>query len=308
MHVDAARDLLVIADGRDASGSRALSRSVERGTRLRLRRGVFVESAVWRALTAEERLLLRVVALAATAVTRPVFSHWSAAVLLGLPVARRATDLVDLVVDGTRNRTVAGARVHRLHVDGSEVIEVFGLLCTSPTRTAVDIAADGAFEEAVVLADAALALLGPDGERLLTGALEGSGRRRGAERASRVLAFADGRSGSPGESISRVRMHRLGFVRPELQVAIETDGAVEFTDFGWEEVLAAGEFDGEVKYRLDRYRRGRSPEDVVVDEKNRENRIRRQRPRFARWDWAELMGGLLEAILRRAGIPKRDER
>ena len=102
-------------------------------------------------------------------------------------------------------------------------------------------------------------------------------------------------------------MHRLGFVAPDLQVRFETDGFLDIADFGWEEAAAAGEFDGEVKYRSERYRRGRSIEDVVIAEKNRENRIRRCRPRFARWDWSDLQQGRLDAILRRAGIPKRDD-
>lgn len=302
-----ARRLLLIDDGIESNASRALSRAVARGTHLRLRRGVLVETVIWRTLTTEERLLLRVVALASTARTRPVFSHWSAAVLLGLPIARRAADLVDLAVEGNRNRTVAGARVHRLALDGTEVIEVGGVLCTSLTRTAIDIGADAGFEEAVVVADAALARLGDDCHRLLADAVDLSDRRRGAVRLQRVLGFADPRSGSPGESISRVRMHRLGFLKPELQVPIETDGRTEFADFGWEEVDGAGEFDGEMKYLEPRYRRGRTIDAVVIDEKNRENRIRRRRPRFARWDWTDLVRGRLEGILRQAGIPKRDD-
>lgn len=306
VEIDEARRLLVMADRRDAGSSRAMSRSVERGTHLRLRRGVLVECALWRRLTKEERLLLRIVALAEKTGSRPVFSHWSAALLLGLPIARRASDLVDLAVDSTRNSTVAGARVHRLALDESEIVEVAGMLCTSLTRTAVDIAADSGFEEAVVVADFALARLGEAGRSALGEALELSGRQRGSSRARRVLEFSDPRSGSPGESISRVRMERDGFVAPDLQVRITTDAVTDHADFGWEEVLGAGEFDGEVKYRKEEFRNGRSVVDVVIDEKNRENRIRRQRPRFARWDWAELMEGRLAGILRRAGIPRRD--
>lgn len=303
----AARALLVVDDGSVLHAGRALARGVEQGAMVRIRRGVYVECAIWRRLTGEERLLLRVLALATTSRSQPVFSHWAAAVLLGLPVPRRASEQVDLAVDGTRNRTVAGARVHLLALRSEEVVRIHGLLCTSVSRTAVDVAADCGEEEAVVLADAALAALGADGKQLLRQALDLSERRRGAVRAERVIEFADGRSGSPGESISRFRMHRLGFVAPELQVRFETDGFLDIADFDWEEVAAAGEFDGEVKYRDRRYRHGRSVEDVVIAEKNRENRIRRCRPRFARWDWSDLQEGRLDAILRRTGIPKRKD-
>jgi hypothetical protein len=294
-----------MADRPGAPGARALSRMCEAGSVLRLRRGVYVDAAVWRRLTKEERLQLRMLALVETAPSRPVFSHWSAALLHGLPISRRATDRVDLAMDSTRNRAVAGARAHLLPLDGSEVVEVDGMLCTSLLRTTVDVAADSSFEEAVVLADVSLQLLPGDGRSALTEAADLSGRRRGIERARQVIAFADPLSGSPGESISRVRMHRLGFVRPELQVPVVTDGITDYGDFGWEEVLGLGEFDGEVKYRDDRYRLGGEVEDVVIREKNRENRMRRQRPRFARWDWADLQEGRLERILRETGIPKR---
>lgn len=304
MDIDEARLLLI----HDDDAGRALRRGVERGALVRVRRGVFVETPIWSRLSGQERLLLRVLALAITAPTRPVFSHWSAGVLQRLPVVRRATDLIDLAVGGNRNRTVAGARVHRLPLRAEEVVEVDGLLCTSLARTAIDIAADTAFEEAVVLADAAPARLGRSGKDLLREALERSGRRRGGARADRVVEFADGRSGSPGESISRVRMHRAGFIAPDLQVRIETDGHVDVGDFGWEEVAAIGEFDGELKYREERYRKGRTIAAVVIDEKNRENRMRRSRPRFARWDWTDLVQRRLEGILRQAGIPKRDDR
>ncbi|WP_375401012.1 hypothetical protein [uncultured Amnibacterium sp.] len=102
-------------------------------------------------------------------------------------------------------------------------------------------------------------------------------------------------------------MHLLGFVKPELQVPIATGERVEYGDFGWQEVGGIGEFDGEIKYRLDRYRRGGSVEDIVIREKNRENRIRLQRPRFARWDWRDLRSSGLERILLAAGIPKQSD-
>jgi len=300
---DEARGLLLIEAG-GGPAARALSRMVASGTHLRLRPGVYAERAIWSRLTSDERLQLRMVALVATSRTRPVFSHWAAGLLLGLPVARRATDAVDVIVDATRFRGVVGVRAHLLLLDASEVVEIEGMLCTSLLRTAVDVAADGGFEEAVVLADVVLRRAGTAARALAHEALEACGRRRGLAKVAKVLAFADGRSGSPGESISRVRIDRAGFVRPELQVEIVVDGVSYWDDFDWEEVLGAGEFDGELKYREDRYRQGGSAADVVIREKNRENRMRTKRPRFARWDWADLMDGRLESILRAVGIPK----
>jgi hypothetical protein len=119
-----------------------------------------------------------------------------------------------------------------------------------------------------------------------------------------VLLFADERSGSVGESWSRTEMQRLGFARPELQFVVTTDGLDEYADFAWPEVRALGEFDGEVKYRDERYRRGGDAVDVVIREKNRENRFRRQYPALARWDWSDLREQRLERILLQAGVPR----
>ena len=45
--------------------------------------------------------------------------------------------------------------------------------------------------------------------------------------------------------------------------------------------------------------------DVVIREKNRENRFRRQYPNIARWDWGDVRELRLEGILLQAGVPKR---
>ncbi|GAA2751426.1 hypothetical protein [Amnibacterium kyonggiense] len=308
MLLDEARRLLITTGSAEERSSRALSRLVAAGSLIRLRPGVHVDAIVWARLRHEERLQLRILALALTSRTRPVFSHWSAAVLHGKPVPRRACDAVDVALEASRNRVLVGARAHAVALRPDDVVEIDGLLCTSLLRTLVDVAADEGFEEAVVLGDALYAALGDGAKERARAALDASGRRRGAARAGAVLDFADGRSGSPGESVSRVRIHRLGFARPELQVPIEVDGHRYEDDFDWEEVGTAGEFDGELKYREDRFRLGGSVADVVIREKNRENRMRRRRPRFARWDWSDLLAGRLERILLDACVPKRNGR
>jgi len=49
----------------------------------------------------------------------------------------------------------------------------------------------------------------------------------------------------------------------------------------------AGEFDGRLKYRLDNPS-GRDIEDVLWQEKQREDRLRRQGVHFARWTWDDV--------------------
>lgn len=72
-----------------------------------------------------------------------------------------------------------------------------------------------------------------------------------------------------------MQLHRLGFRDLDLQVAVKgPHGFDYFVDIGLRDVRTFWEFDGEVKYRDSAMRRGRSVEDVVLDEKRREDWIR----------------------------------
>lgn len=129
---------------------------------------------------------------------------------------------------------------------------------------------------------------------------------RGAGAARRVIGFANGLSGSPGESLSRVRIHELRFPAPILQQGfIDARGRI-IVDFWWPGFNLAGEFDGLVKYHRAEYMSGQTIEDVVVKEKLREDRLRRVGPSVSRWIWAEASRVRpLDAILTQAGLPRR---
>jgi hypothetical protein len=110
---------------------------------------------------------------------------------------------------------------------------------------------------------------------------------RAIRRGSFAIGFGDRRSGSAGESLSRVAIHRAGLPAPELQARFDDDrGLIGYTDFWWPEAGVIGEFDGIGKYRRDLSGRGRSPADIVVAEKRREDRLRSLGPRIVRWGWA----------------------
>lgn len=238
-------------------------------------------------------------------------SHVPAAVLHGLPVWGLPLDRVHV----TRHRR-SGARVRRgLHVHTAalppqDVVERQGVRVTGVARTVVDLARTVPFEQAVAVADAALhgsgtarrrpARGGADGERgdaagagvepeALATALARAARWPGSPAARRVLAFADGRSDSVGESRSRVALARAGLPPPVPQWAVtdEGDGVIGYVDFGWPQLHTVGEFDGRVKYgRL--LRPGRSAQDVLFAEKLREDRLRDQGLAVVRWTWADL--------------------
>ena len=101
-----------------------------------------------------------------------------------------------------------------------------------------------------------------------------------------MVAFADPRAESVGESISRVRILRDGLPKPDLQVEIigVFGEVIARVDFYWPEFRTVGEFDGMVKYgRL--LKEGQKVEDVLVDEKLREDALRGNE--VARWVWQD---------------------
>ena len=73
----------------------------------------------------------------------------------------------------------------------------------------------------------------------------------GSRQARTVLQLGDGRSESPGESVTRVQFFRYGIPMPEPQYhVINSRGQlVGVSDFGWEEYRHLAEFDGKVKYQ-----------------------------------------------------------
>jgi hypothetical protein len=250
------------------------------------------------------RYALRVRAAHLTLTGDHVFSHESALVLLALPSLRPWPTTVHLICERrSGGRSQLDVVRHCVGLEDVQPVVVDGMLVTSPGRTAFDIALTRPFPDAVVVADAAFRLY-PGARGEFAALVDSYGRRRGFQKAIDVLLFADERSGSVGESWSRVEMHRLGFAKPDLQVVVTTGRLEEYADFGWPAVRTLGEFDGEVKYRDERYRKGGDVVDVVIREKNRENRFRRQYPTIARWDWSDLREQRLEAILLQAHVPK----
>jgi hypothetical protein len=217
--------------------------------------------------------------------------------------------VVDVLIHrATGSRTEHGFRKHGVDDPFADVWHCDGLRVTPLPRTVVDLALTEPFADAVVAADWALAH-GASGEELYA-ALEASPVTQGRARARRVLEFADGRSGSPGESVSRVRIAELGFVPPDLQVPFsDRRGLIGFVDFYWADCDVIGEFDGLVKYLDRELLQGRRPEDVVVAEKRREDRLRAGGHGVARWIWADLRPPeRLGRMLADAGVPSVDRR
>jgi hypothetical protein len=130
------------------------------------------------------------------------------------------------------------------------------------------------------------------------------GRRRwpGVRAARRAVEFLDVRSESVGESVSRVRLVEEGLPRPELQRELfgPNGQLIARVDFFWEEHKTVGEFDGKIKYgRL--LKPGQRIENVIFEEKVREDAVRDLGLQVVRWIWSDLYrAGVLRGRVLRA--------
>lgn len=266
-----------------------LRRARRTGELVVIRRGAYVPATDERLADATARHALAVRAAVAQLPAGAVVSHVSAAVLLGLRVWGVPLTRVHV----TRSRESGGRQGRQVHVHAAllradEIVEVDGVPVTTPARTVVDTARRAPFTGSVVIADAALeaGLVDP---AALADAVDRARRRPGVAQARRVVAFADGGGQNVGESRSRVLLARAGLPPPVLQWPVSDFAGqhIGTTDFGWPDRGTVGEFDGMVKYgRL--LRPGQSAGDVVVAEKYREDRLRDEGLRVARWIWREL--------------------
>ncbi|WAB84881.1 hypothetical protein OVN20_04790 [Microcella daejeonensis] len=311
-------DLPATADGlilaRSVAGIRShhsiLSRAVSRGELIRIHRGAYVEASTWSAAPPWHRYRLRCRA-AALAHPGVVLSHASAAAMWGAPLLT-ADRRVEVLGSGPRSGRVAG----ELHYRGSRapttrITQVDGVLVTDLPRTLAEFAARASLAEAVVALDWGLhprgpARVAPTSRNAIRAAAVEVDLVRGAGRLERALAFADGASESAGESLSRVLIAELGFEPPELQHELVLgDGQHVRVDFRWARERIVGEFDGLAKYCSAELRAGRTAEQVVVEEKLREDAIRHRGERVGRWVWADLRAPRrLHAILEALGVPR----
>lgn len=300
----------------DQYSVRRLSRQAQSGDLHRVRRGLYLPSSVWNSLKHWEKYRMEIQAVHELAVSPPVFARESAAEIMKLPFTSRPEDVQTVVKrGGSGGQSSAG--VHRIGaIDGDPPPwNVSGLLMTPPPQTARDLAVRLPFADSLAAMDRVLhpkampnAPVGP--RQLFTrqdviDSIELLPNHTQRTRAGRVLEYADGLSQSPGESKSRAIMILNGFPVPALQVPFsDSQGRIGFPDFDWEEFKILGEFDGFEKYSAQRYLKGKTPSEVVVEEKRREDRLRAKGYKVVRWIWTDIQyPGRLVRLLREAGLP-----
>jgi Protein of unknown function (DUF559) len=224
------------------------------GDLLVVRRGIYADGAHARKLLSLKgggELLSIGAAVALTGGTDAVVSHQSAACLHKISLVGHRDSAVHLTrPPGAGWRGGTGIRQHCAGLPAQQVTQHLGLSVTTAARTVVDLARVLPFSAGVVAADSALH------QRLATkdelrSVLAGCSRWRGASVAADVIAFADGRSESPLESIARVVFRDCGLPPPRLQALVGTADAadeVARVDFFWDKYRTIVEVDGALKY------------------------------------------------------------
>ena len=255
------------------------------GTLTRIGVGAYVDTEQFVALSRDEQYRTRVRAAALRSDPASQFSHDSAAALWRLPSIgpwpRIAHQLRPAAVGGTSRVDI---RHHAIGLD-PDAREIDGIVVTSLSRTVVDMATSTAFVRSVAMADHALrrGCTAEDLER----AIRSRQSPFGISRARSVAEFASALAASPGESLARVQFLALGYPAPELQVSFHDDrGFAGEADFYFRALDLIVEFDGRSKYGPDReFQTGLSLEQILLKEKDREDRLRRLVRSFARINW-----------------------
>ena len=290
---------------------RRIAAAVREGVLHQFRRGWYVDAQAYRELTPEQRHRLHVTAVARDASGCAVMSHESAAVLWDLPLYRHSPSRVQMTTASPRRISSApDVQRHVAPLQVGDTTEIDGIPCTDLARTVFDCIRSLPLEAALSIADAAERRMAAEGwawdqdaalawRSSVAAHLGAAGAARGIRQARWVAGFADGRAHLPGESVSRLQLFRLGFETPDLQVLVHgPDGTRFFVDFGFRGLRTFGEFDGARKYLDEALRAEKSVEQVLLEEKQREDWIRGTTQwRLVRWGSAHI--ATPEALARR---------
>ena len=267
-------------------GSRSIKALLDSGSLVRLRYGCYLRASIWNAQSARVRSRQLIYAHAhgtrTTSTGAFAYSHTSAARLHRLYLWN-VDDIVHILqrVRPSNERHGRDVQCHTRAFSDKDVIVLGGLHTTSLERTAVDCAMMLNYRQSLIVMDHALRL-GADRSLLqvMADALDG---RRGIRTFRRVLATADPRSESPGETLTRELILRLKIRPPEPQVEVASRVGRHRLDFAWKEEKVALEFDGKAKY-FD----FQPTDEVLFQERLREKALTEEGWLFVRIEWRDL--------------------
>jgi Transcriptional regulator, AbiEi antitoxin len=270
---------------------RSLAGAVRDGALVRLRRGFYAPGDTYAAAAKAAKHVLHARAAIAGQRGRVALAGVSAAALHGFDIYDTSLDVIHLVrLDSGSTRTEAGIVHHRCKRDIEEELGLYdGILASVPARAVWEVACRSSLEGGVVTADSALHQR-PELKEALDALHDRFALFPGSVKGRTVIRLADGRSDSPGESITRVQCYRYGIPIPELQFDVFDDQGqlIGTADFYWDDFRHLGEFDGKIKYQK-LLRAGESPSDCVFREKRREDAMRADARGMSRFVWSEVL-------------------
>jgi hypothetical protein len=283
-----------IATGLTDTGLRS---DVRKGVTERVWRGVYLPTTGESAKSHTAKLeRYRTTVIAATHYGGPgrTASHESGAAMHRIPMLDPDLTRVHLTSSST-GKTLTRGLIHQAALRPSDIVEIDGIPVTSLARTVCDVARTGSLRQAVCVLDSGLRLGITEDE--LDDQIARLRRHHGIAILRSATSLANGLSESIGESLSRLVMaDNPAIPPPELQVSIlvNLNGEKHVRgDFGWRDAGGAlrvvGEFDGRFKYHRSNPFGDRLPEDVIYDEKLREDAIRATGSRVVRWTWADAL-------------------
>ncbi|WP_249353998.1 hypothetical protein [Microbacterium sp. 2FI] len=299
----------------DAVDDKRLRRLVATKIWTRVAPGAYVLTDEWRRLRPIEQHRIRVNEVARRLAPGTVVSHAAAAAQLDIDVLGSWPQTVDVTIERAGGGR-SGGWVRR-HAVGLEHVERMPFGCheiTTTAQTAVDLARSLPFLRASSAVDQAL-WTGREGGSLTTkeelfALLDSGAPRRGDVRARRVIEGAETLAANVRETQARVLIGQLGFPssRPQERRVLRT-GRLVFGDRYFPEHDHWLEIDGRGKYRSPEFGPDRDPAAIVIDEKNRENEIRREVRGFSRLEATDLDHPLrVYDILTGDGLPSSKPR
>lgn len=190
------------------------------------------------------------------------FSHQTAALLHGLPLARAFEEELDLhvsVVMPGRAPTTRGIAGHRIRI-APPVVDVGGLPVVRMDEVWAQLAPLLAVDELVELGDAVL-WRDPSLHDAMRAAAQVPYRPAG-DRLRRALREIRPRCASPGETRVRLLLVRAGIREPELNAEVTLPGEVVHPDLVWRDRRVVVEYEGnghrereQFDYDVERYAR-----------------------------------------------------
>lgn len=299
---------------RSGSEAELLRVQVDRGRAKRPLPGCYAPATRLAKMTPRQRSYTTIRTLA---VLHPdwIFCRFSAAVLYGLWVPNALLGTVHILKPSTYGRTGAAVQRHRYQMEPHEIVRCQGIRVVSPQHALADCLRHASFRDALPIVDSALRFGIATASELEEYLKESDKGARGVRGALKALSYADGRSGSGGESVARAVMIEFGFQVPELQVELfdpMEPGNPKYGDFGWLlETLhpVIGELDGFEKYRASGGVEPQAQIDhairVMSKERRREAHINLTGAKVIRFSLRDVLdSAYFERLLDEAGVPR----